>query len=524
MRKYKNTVLKAIAVVLTVAAVLSVAVAVTATEQNVYNDSGPDLELKEALISTGKQGSQYTNATDYTPDATFSQENGTYSMETNTFTIWSTADDCAYMYREYEIGNKPTDKLTVTVDLTDLHGTAGDKHTDASAGIMIRDDLDPDAPRLFFHARSIGVYNIWRTEKGAISDYTSVRLAESYPIRLKIEKVGNKYTTFYMLNGTSTWVQHSVKYLNLTGTIYVGITVHSHDKERPVYSEFQNLEIVGEGTPDVPADEGTGGTVTPPVVGEGIPWEDAPYDEDSTLLYESFTDGSMVLGEEAVNNPIWDTEYPNIILTEDGDRKWYRDHITSFDYIGSPEWTDYTTSMEVSFSDEYMENRTEGEFILYTRHSVVHSLGHTAYGVRMYANTVGGETTYHMALVKRMRNNREVTYRTVIETKQIEDFFNNGPHDIQVRTFDNRITVWYDGEQIFDYYDMGGVNGDYHRDPMGAFVASKGNIGIYSMGMGVTVDDILVTKLDDPHGGDYDNNISSNWDEDIPDYVLDFNK
>ncbi len=524
MKHRKKTLLRILAVVLTAAAVLSVTAAVTATEQNVYNDPNP--ELKTALISTGKQGSQYDNASDYTPDAKFTQENGTYTMETNAFAIWGAADDCTFMYREYEIGNKATDKLTITVDLTDFQGTKGGKHENASAGIMIRDDLDPDAPSIFFHSRTIGLYNIWRTEKGGGSGFASVSVSESYPIKLKIEKVGNKYTAYYMLKGTNAWSQHSMKYLNLTGTIYVGITMHASDKARPVLSQFNNLEIVGEGTPDIPPTDGGGSdSGVPPVVGEGIPWEDAPYNKETTLLYETFTDGSMTLGESGADNPIWDTAYPNIVLTEDGDRKWYRDHITSYDHIGSADWTDYTTSIEVAFDDMDMETRADGNFILYARHSVVHSLGHTAYGVRMYAKTDSGATTYYMALVKRMRNNKSTAQRVTIETKEIADFFGDGPHNIEVRTFDNRITVWYDGVEMFDYYDMCGTPADpYKRDGLGAFVASKGNIGIYSKDFGVTVDNILVTKLDDPHGGDYDNNISDNWDEDIPDYVLEFNK
>ncbi len=519
MKFIKKAPVRLLATILAIAAVLSVAVIAMAADNNVYDETNP--ELQTALISTGKQGSQYDNASDYTPDAKFEQGNGTYSMETNAFAIWGAADDCTYMYREYEIGNKATDKLTVIVDLTDFHGTAGGKHENASAGLMIRDDLDPGAPSLFFHSRTIGLYNIWRTDKDGGSGYAQLSLSESYPIKLKIEKVGNKYTAYYMLKGTNAWSQHSIKYLNLTGTIYVGITVHASDKAKPVFAEFKNLTITGEGTPDVPMEDVGGGATEPPVVGEGIPWEDAPYNKDTTLLYETFTNGSMTIGEETVDNPIWDTEFPNIVLTEDGDRKWYRDHITSFDHIGSPDWTDYTTSMEVAFDDMEQDTRADGNFVLYARHSVVHSLGHTAYGVRMYAKTVGEETTYHMDLVKRMRNNKSTTHRKTIESKEIEDFFGDGPHNIEIRTFDNRITVWYDGVEMFDYYDMGGT---YDRDPLGAFVAAKGNIGIYSKDFGVTVDNIVVTKLDDPHGGDYDNSIASNWDEDIPDYVLDFNK
>ncbi len=523
MKWFQKTAVRVLALVLAVAAVATVLVVTSAEEVNVYNDTNP--ELKEALISTGRQSTQYDNASDYTPYATFGQGNGKYSIETDAHSIWSSADDCAFLYQEYEIGNKPTDKLTITVDLTSFYGTKNGKHSNASAGIMIRDDLSPGASSLFFHSRTIGIYNIWRKVANEGSGYASSSLTENYPLALKIEKVGNKYTASYKLKGTNAWSVHSITYLNLTGTIYVGLTAHCSDEKKPVFAEFGNLLIEGQGTPDLPSEDGGtgdgGGSADVPVVGEGVPWEDAPYDEKNTLLYETFTDGSMIMGEESVTNPIWDTEYPNVVLMEDGDRKWYRDHITSFDHIGNPKWTDYTASIDVAFDNDDIATRSTGNFIFYTRHSVVHSLGHTAYGVRLYAKTVGDTTTYHIALLKRYRNSKGSTHRITYEVKDIDDFFGDGTHNIKVRCFDNNITVWFDEELMFDHYDNGASS---FTDPNGAFVASMGNLSIYSKDIGVYVDNILVTKLEDLHGGDYDNQIGGNWDEDIPDYVLDFNK
>ena len=110
-----------------------------------------------------------------------------------------------------------------------------------------------------------------------------------------------------------------------------------------------------------------------------------------------------------------------------------------------------------------------------------------------------------------------------LQKKEIPNFFGNGTHNLAVRAFDDKITVWLDGEEIFYYLDdcndneTGGYLG--YDTQRGAFVNSKGCIAFYSSGLGLYVDNITVKKLLDVHGGDYDNSISANWDDDIPNYI-----
>ena len=54
-------------------------------------------------------------------------------------------------------------------------------------------------------------------------------------------------------------------------------------------------------------------------------------------------------------------------------------------------------------------------------------------------------------------------------------------------------------------------------------VIGYGNVALTTTdSIDIYFDNIIVTKLDDPIGGDYDNFIGGNWDENIPDYAQNF--
>ena len=493
-----------------------------AVSAETYDETNPELTF--VTISNGKQSAAFTTITDYTPKSEFSQGDGKYMIESDAYCIWSVADDCAFGYREYGIGNTAEDTLTIQVDLTAFYGTKGGLYSTASAGLMIRESLDPGSPCIFFHVRENGVYNIWRTKKNGGCANTANTVPNSYPTGLKIEKVGNKYTTYYRTSKSDTWIKESIKYLTFTGTIYAGITGHCSDPSQPFHAEFANLSAKGSGKPDDSQQGGDDPNKKPDIVGEGIPWEDEPIDMTDTLLFETFTDGSMVLGEESVTNPIWKTEYPLIKLEENGNRRWYRDHIQSFDMIGSEEWTDYLASVDLEFEDVDKSIQRDGKFVFYVREKVIDTLGRYDYGVQMYAERQqNGSNKYYIALAKNFRVNYSKNIGYTLQKKEIPNFFGNGTHNLAVRAFDDKITVWLDGEEIFYYLDdcndneTGGYLG--YDTQRGAFVNSKGCIAFYSSGLGLYVDNITVKKLLDVHGGDYDNSISANWDDDIPNYI-----
>ena len=74
--------------------------------------------------------------------------------------------------------------------------------------------------------------------------------------------------------------------------------------------------------------------------------------------------------------------------------------------------------------------------------------------------------------------------------------------------FDNRITVKFDDNQVIDYYDESV-----------SYICSVGNVGLEFYQVYGYVDNIIVRKLEDEFGGDYDNKIGGNWNDPIPNYV-----
>lgn len=88
-------------------------------------------------------------------------------------------------------------------------------------------------------------------------------------------------------------------------------------------------------------------------------------------------------------------------------------------------------------------------------------------------------------------------------------------HELKIRVFDNIITGYWDGQEVIKYVDDNPVT---YRNTF-TIVHTKGEIGIVTFETDCYVDDILVTKLEDPLGGDYDNFIEGNWNQAIPEYL-----
>ena len=85
-------------------------------------------------------------------------------------------------------------------------------------------------------------------------------------------------------------------------------------------------------------------------------------------------------------------------------------------------------------------------------------------------------------------------------------------HNLKVYSIDNKTAVYLDGALVLEYIDS---SEDGH-------INLRGGIGFYTNAVDMTVDNILVEKLDDENGGDFDNIIGSRFDDDMPDYIREF--
>lgn len=93
---------------------------------------------------------------------------------------------------------------------------------------------------------------------------------------------------------------------------------------------------------------------------------------------------------------------------------------------------------------------------------------------------------------------------------------------IRVDTFDNKIDVYFDGEHLISWGDTDRQN--VSADSSAIFKETQypnlvGCVGFYTKSISAVVDNLVVTKLNDPIGGDYDNQIGGMFDEPIPDYI-----
>ena len=242
--------------------------------------------------------------------------------------------------------------------------------------------------------------------------------------------------------------------------------------------------------------------------------DDMPVGDD-VLLYESFSDNSMFEGDESKTNPIWKTDNfadPNIITNEEITNRYLYEYQSSYYYYaGNHNWTDYETSLDITFTDETNFN-LENKVDIYTRLTTTAQYGYHAYVVRFTdgnkiqlgyiegnqkLSPIDGGSQYVLT------NNDSYEYNYL-------ENLNTNIH-LTIRTFDNKITVYMD--------DGTGSKEILHWEDNHDFVKVSGKIGFSTTEAAVTFDNIKVTKLIDLLGGDYDNQIGGKWNEPILGYI-----
>lgn len=499
------------AAVLTVALVAgSLIVPSMTAKAESYNETNPEfLEAKlngDAEVILGVKG--YVQETEFKQDT----NEGKYEITTNAYVAWTTEDDIALLYRQYNVGTTMEDHLIVEVTVDSQEGTtAAGIHANASSGLMIRGSVtDPSAPSIYLHTRSSDVAVVYRTAKGENTLYTTQSVAPVYPVTLRIEKTGKKYACSYKNGDSEVFVPLTTIGSAMSGPVYAGVASHSCNMSAPIHSVYSNYSAIGSGTLAGGTEE-PGGNKEP----EKLEWEDAPFDKDTTLLYETFSDGSMTEGEETINNPVWSNELGSIVMNEEKtNRSLYLSYDNGYTFAGSQtKWTDYSVSMDYELCPG-IDTAGNERLVLWTRHKRIDTTGY--YGVGFAIETA--ETTdssghkvteQYLNVYHRQRSTLKAIGTKVAGTK-IADMIGTGGHQLRVDCLDNTFTAYIDGEEILRYTD------DSTSPNL------RGCIGIEGQDVEAYIDNIIVTKLEDPNGGDYDNYIGSNYGDDIPEYVKEY--
>ena len=252
-----------------------------------------------------------------------------------------------------------------------------------------------------------------------------------------------------------------------------------------------------------------------------------PSAASDVLLRETFTDGSMTEGDKVATNPIWDLEGASYeILTDEGyTNRWlsleYADKLTAF-FAGDRRWTDYTFKADITFTTTSI--KTEKNAVhFYVRHTDYDQYGYENYTVSLIngdtlrlSQRTGTKQYYGQGLVALA----EVPLK-YIEFDSVGNLANDQKHTIEITAFDNIITVKWDGAEVLSYTDNGDdAKSGLNSNGSGYEVKTSGCIGFNAEGACITLDNIYVYKLDDPLGGDYDNEIGGSWNKARPDEFL----
>ena len=468
-------------------------------------------------------GRDPTFGVNYDSVGTFTTNTDGYTMVTNSHAPWYEQDHVDFAYKTVRFGFDEDSDAVLTVECR-VDSWSGYAKT-AGAGIMIRSSLAPDAAMAFIHARPEAILTVYRMQEKLMANASTYGPVPSYPVDVRLVLSNGKVSTYYKFANQTNFVQLS-KGINFVydDTIYVGIAAHSSDQNDVATAVFKNLDIKVEANEGWQYEEGDpdgGDTSTPDTSSEPevvLP-EDLPA-AGNVLLRETFTDNSMFDGEASATNPIWTTNNAatKIITNEEATNRYlslsYLD--AGYYYAGSTDWTDYSYEADVTFTEDVLVTEPN-RLTFFTRFKYNLAHGISGYTVTFNNDYKKNSRTVTLGYINMASRMPEAGYQLAWETKDFDYFANLGQtNKIKIDALDNHITVYWNNQLLFDFVDDLTVLSD-HKDRID--IHCTGNIGFAVQSCSVELDNLVVKKLEDPLGGDYDNRIGGRFNEPIPDYL-----
>jgi phosphatidylserine/phosphatidylglycerophosphate/cardiolipin synthase-like enzyme len=162
--------------------------------------------------------------------AQYDSSTGTFTVRASGSDVWGTADAFHFVYEPLD-GDGSVEARVASV---------GDVDKWSKAGVMIRDTLDPSsAHALMLVSAEKGVAFQYRAEAGGDSGNVTGS-ASAAPRWVRIERSGDQITGYESADG-STWTQVATQTIPMTGTVYVGLAVTSHNNSRLTTATFDNV-------------------------------------------------------------------------------------------------------------------------------------------------------------------------------------------------------------------------------------------------------------------------------------------
>lgn len=492
---------------------------------DVYTTTGPELQFKNIF---GPKSKGYKLSDDVCK--MISQENGVYKMQSNAYAIWFENDSASYAYTKSAFNTGDGSIMTIKCTVNDFTGQ--------EIGICLRKSLDAGSETVLVSGRvEHGYFFIDRAKEDAGCNYkqitTTFDYAEDIHYKMVVDKTKGRVSGYYKvggdINSEEGWTLISAKscgWIKKCTQLYTGISISTGVETWIGIAEFTNFSVnlqAPEGYKiEDGGDSGDDNSDEPEVT---LP-EDLEAAGDA-LLYETFTDNNLFPKDEdksSVVNPQWIVRSgePDIKTNDSATNRYL--YVQSADEplmmtAGNMEWTDYSAQMDVMFySDTLKDESNEVSLLLRHRSAVIGGSGD--YSVTIQNKIENGVLKgQYIQLYWRGNESKFLPVsRFVLAEKCLKEndmLELDVKHTVKVEVVDNTFTIYFDDMDtpILTYTDTNKGNG-MSNDPH-----LRGCIGIVARNATAQIDDIVVRKINDPLGGDYDNDIMGNYNEPIPDWI-----
>ncbi|MBN1505324.1 MAG: LamG domain-containing protein [Sedimentisphaerales bacterium] len=165
---------------------------------------------------------------------------GTYTMLGAGADIWGAADECHFAYKEVA--------ASATISIVARVESVSATHDYAKAGVMIRDDLDPNSRYAgVFVTPTQGVRFQWRLTAAAAS--ASEFAADlTAPYWVKLERTAGGLVRAYHSPDGATWTRFSLQSVAMASPACVGLAVTSHAANVACEGVFSHVTVTGSGS------------------------------------------------------------------------------------------------------------------------------------------------------------------------------------------------------------------------------------------------------------------------------------
>lgn len=406
------------------------------------------------------------------------ENNGLLLSTQHTRHCFFESDAYSFAYRQQAFPYDDCSKSTVAVKI--------DRFSTGAAGIMMRSDLRLGAANVHLEASATGDIILFsRKTHGAFTSYTHL-VNLSFPMELKLVRQGASFTGYYK-DKTGQWIKGGSVMVEAGPAFLAGFYACSGEAPSPAdtaqagrYAQvsFHDWHFQYEEN-YIPAE--TRFTDTMPVA-------------QGTMLRDNFNDGSLSNLPESVVNPVWKgIRYGLLPYSKDGGRYWRKTGDGIF-YFGDKKWADYQVSIDLGFDTA---TKAPNEFVMQLRYQ----------DISIYTPMA----RYYSVV---LRNGNKLLFEKYdpaglsgfSKSVTLPGYFDGSMHTIKVRLLDRNYEVYYDNKRIIEGTDT--------LQPI-----TWGNISLKFTDALMNIDNLEVTRINDPVNGDADNYLQDYFDTPIPAYI-----